>query len=161
VTQPKRILALDLGTKTGWCLGDPRGPEGGTMDWSGRRHESAGMRYVRFKQWLDEVLPGVWIVAYEEVARHKGVAAAHIYGGLLATLQTCCEAHGVEYLGVPVGTIKKTATGKGNADKVAMVVGCIQKLGVKPADDNEADARWLLFHAIEREGLDPRKGGAP
>lgn len=155
----KRILALDLGTHTGWCLGDPRGHEGGTMDFGNRRHESAGMRYVRFRQWLGEILPQCWLVAYEEVRRHLGTDAAHVYGGLLATLQTCCEAHNVEYLGVPVGTIKKTATGKGNAGKEAMVAECIARLGVNPKDDNEADARWLLFHAIEREGFAPRKGG--
>ena len=51
----------------------------------------------------------------------QGVDAAHVYGGLMATLTAWCEHHNVPYEGVQVGTIKKHATGKGNADKPAML----------------------------------------
>jgi hypothetical protein len=47
---------------------------------------------------------------------------------------------------VPVGTIKKHATGKGNADKAAMVAA-MRGLGFGPADDNEVDALVLLAWA--------------
>ena len=48
---------------------------------------------------------------------------------------------------MPVGTIKKHATGKGNADKAAMVAA-MHALGHAPADDNEADALALLYWAL-------------
>ena len=48
--------------------------------------------------------------------------------------------------GVPVGTIKRHVTGKGNADKQA-VIDAVRKLGFAPADDNEADALALLHWA--------------
>ena len=86
-------------------------------------------------------------VYFEEVRRHAGVDAAHVYGGLMATLTAWCEAHGVAYAGVPVGTIKKHATGKGNADKAAMVAA-MQALGHYPANDDEADALALLHLAL-------------
>jgi len=54
-----------------------------------------------------------------------------------------CGKHGIPYMGVPVGTIKKHATGKGNASKEGMVVAAIEN-GWQPKDDNEADALWLL-----------------
>jgi Holliday junction resolvasome RuvABC endonuclease subunit len=57
----------------------------------------------------------------------------------------------VPYQGVPVGTIKKHATGKGNANKAAMIAATKAK-GFNPADDNEADAIAILLWAIETRG---------
>jgi Holliday junction resolvasome RuvABC endonuclease subunit len=50
---------------------------------------------------------------------------------------------------VPVGTIKKHATGKGNAGKQDMVVA-MQLLGHPITDDNEADALALLHWSLEQ-----------
>jgi Holliday junction resolvasome RuvABC endonuclease subunit len=55
------------------------------------------------------------------------------------------------YQGVPVGTIKRYATGKGNADKAAMVAA-MRARGFAPVDDNEADALALLLWATDAEG---------
>ena len=73
--------------------------------------------------------------------------AAHAFGGFLATLTAWCEHHQIPYQGVPVGTIKKHATGKGNASKDE-VVAAVRARGHQPADDNEADALALLHWAI-------------
>ena len=48
---------------------------------------------------------------------------------------------------MPVGTIKRHITGKGNADKQA-VIAAVQGARLRPADDNEADALALLHWAI-------------
>ena len=64
-------------------------------------------------------------------------------------LTAWCEANRIPYQGVPVGTIKRHITGKGNADKQA-VIDAVRKLGFAPADDNEADALALLNWAIAR-----------
>jgi len=58
---------------------------------------------------------------------------------------------GVPYQGVPVGTIKKISTGKGNANKAAMMVAARER-GFSPADDNEADAIAILLWAVETRG---------
>lgn len=50
---------------------------------------------------------------------------------------------------MPVGTIKRHATGRGNANKEAMMAA-IRALGHQPADDNEADALALLDFALAR-----------
>jgi Holliday junction resolvasome RuvABC endonuclease subunit len=151
------ILAIDLGTKTGWALRDRAGiVTSGTQDFRPQRFEGGGMRYLRFRRWLSEVLQsagGLDAVYYEEVRHHAGVDAAHAYGGFLATLAAWCEHHGIPYQGVPVGTIKKHATGKGNASKAEMV-SAIRALGHRPADDNEADSLALLGWAIEAHRLD-------
>ncbi|MCZ8278973.1 MAG: hypothetical protein O9313_11610, partial [Acetobacteraceae bacterium] len=61
------------------------------------------------------------------------------------------EEHAIAYQGVPVGTIKRYATGRGNADKAAMVAA-MRARGFTPADDNEADALALLLWATDAEG---------
>jgi Holliday junction resolvasome RuvABC endonuclease subunit len=92
-------------------------------------------------------------IYFEEVRRHLGVDAAHVYGGLLATLTAWCERHQIPYQGVPVGTIKRHATGKGNAGK-AEVIAAMKALGHPVTDDNEADALALLHWALA-QGVDP------
>lgn len=84
---PRCILALDLGTTTGWAL---RSHEGlitsGTASFRPGRYDGGGMRYLRFTNWLTELdrlsgpIAAIW---FEEVRRHAGTDAAHIYGGLM------------------------------------------------------------------------------
>ena len=108
------------------------------------------MRYLRFRRWLTEIkqiADGITAVYFEEVRHHAGVDAAHAYGGFLATLTAWCEHHQIPYQGVPVGTIKKHATGKGNASKDEMIASARAR-GFSPADDNEADTLALLHWAI-------------
>ena len=113
------LLALDLGTLTGWALLQPgQRIVSGTEIFKPHRFEGGGMRFLRFKHWLTEIkqsTDGLDAVYFEEVRRHAGVDAAHAYGGFMAHLTAWCEHHQIPYQGVPVGTIKKHATGKGNA----------------------------------------------
>ena len=69
----------------------------------------------------------------------------------MATLTAWAELRGIPYQGVPVGSIKKHATGKGNADKVSMI-NAARARGYSPADDNEADAIAILHWALETRG---------
>lgn len=150
-------FALDLGTNTGWalCTADGR-VTSGVQSFKPSRYEGGGMRYLRFRRWLTETkaaADGIGEVYFEEVRRHAAVDAAHVYGGLLATLTAWCEHHQIPYSGVAVGTIKRHATGKGNADK-ATVIAAVKVLGYAPVDDNEADALALLHWAMAERTLD-------
>lgn len=137
------VLALDLGTKTGWCA-DPIAH--GVWDLKPGRFEGGGMRFVRFRRNLNDVLKlgDLSQVVFEEVRAHKGVDAAHVYGGLTATLQAWCEDAAIPYAAVPVGTIKKFWCGRGNASKEDMLLAGINK-GFNIKDDNEMDA-VALWH---------------
>lgn len=145
------ILALDLGTTTGWALmGRDGSIVSGTESFKPHRFEGGGMRFLRFKRWLTELKQtsnGIDAVYFEEVRRHLGVDAAHAYGGFMAHLTAWCEHHQIPYQGVPVGTIKKHTTGKGNASKDEMIAA-MKALGHSPSDDNEADALALLHYAL-------------
>jgi len=149
------ILALDLGTSTGWALktGDDF-ISSGTASFKHTRFDGGGMRFLRFRRWLEQLdidAGPIEAVYFEEVRRHVGTDAAHVYGGLLAVLTAWCEEHLVAYQGVPVGTIKRFITGKGNADKAA-VIDAVRKVGFSPVDDNEADAIAILLWAIATHG---------
>ena len=149
-----KYLALDLGSRTGWAVhSDDNSITSGTVEFRNNRWEGGGMRFLRFKQWLIEIeklVGGFDSVAVEEVRRHRGVDAAHCYGGFLAVLSSWCESRKIPYQGVPVGTIKKYATGKGNAGKEA-VINAMKAKSYHPADDNEADALALLHLVLDRE----------
>jgi hypothetical protein len=149
------VLALDLGQKTGWAVRNTDGAiASGTVESKPSRWEGGGMIYLRFRAWLqevDETAGGVGAVYFEEVRSHRGAAAAHAYGGFLAHLTAWAEANKIPYAGVPVGTIKRHATCRGNADKEA-VVAAVRALGFDPVDDNEADALALLDWALEHGG---------
>jgi len=151
------ILALDLGTKTGWAVEQCGVSTSGVWNLKGSRYEGGGMRFLRFRNLLDTLnvdghgkLGGVERVVYEEVRGHKGVDAAHIYGGLQATLTAWCEAHEIPYEGIPVGTIKKYWSGKGNCNKQTMIEQCHRR-GIPVSDDNEADAVALLNYITNPE----------
>ena len=149
----KTILALDLGTTTGWALRDQAWSiTHGFVSFKPQRFEGGGMRFLRFKRWLTEIKAtnehGIDAVYFEEVRRHLGVDAAHVYGGLMATLTSWCEHHQIPYEGVPVGTIKRHISGKGNASKDE-VIKAVGELGFHVSDDNEADAIALLNLAIQ------------
>jgi hypothetical protein len=139
----KKVLCLDLGTKMGWA--SPYGS--GTVSFANGRFEGGGMRFLKFRKWILDAIAcmgGIDAVYFEEVAAHKGTAASHVYGGFMATLTALCEEVGIPYGGVPVGTIKKHATGKGNSNKEKMMAAYRLKFGVDPQDDNETDARFLF-----------------
>ena len=145
-----RILAIDPGTKCGWCVRveTPSGAlsyDSGVWDLGARRHEGGGMRFLRLRRLLGEALatkPD--LVVYEEVRRHLGTDAAHVYGGIVAVISSECESREIPYTAIPVATVKKLATGKGNADKEKMVAAAQARWpGWEFEDDNEADARWI------------------
>ena len=124
------------------------------------RYEGGGMRFLRFRRQLEEALDLVApdAVVFEEVRRHLGTSAAHVYGGLLGILTATCEERGIPYRGVPVGTLKRHATGKGNADKDAMVAAARVRWEREPGDDDEADALLVLSWALAELGAGRAQG---
>ena len=147
------VLCLDLGTTTGWAVHSKQGViTSGTISFKNDRWQGGGMRFLKFNRFLNELNENagpISMVFFEEVRRHMGVDAAHAYGGFMAHLTAWCEQQNIAYEGVPVGTIKRHATGKGNANKTMMIESAKAR-GHLPADDNEADALALVYWAIDQ-----------
>lgn len=150
---PDVFLALDLGSSTGWALHGRDGAiTSGVQQFRPNRFEGGGMAFLRFNHWLSELnetAGPIGAVYFEAVRAHTGTIAAQVFGGFLAHLTAWAEFRDVPYEGVPVATIKKFATTKGNAGKDE-VIAAVRRMGFDPADDNEADAiallRWALAH---------------
>ncbi len=144
------IICLDLGTKTGFAAYSRHtGIVSGVKDFSTKRTEGGGMRYLRFRRWLDTLKDGIEEGHYEEVKRHAGTQAAHVYGAFEGSLMTWCDEHSIPYSSVPVGTIKKSWTGKGNSSKDEMIKEAIRR-GFSPETHDEADALALLNYVLKK-----------
>lgn len=143
------VLCLDLGTTTGWALCHQGKIVSGKKTFKASQFEGGGMRYLRFRREFLSTFRSVREVWFEEVHRHEGTDAAHVYGGLLATLTAWCEEHAIPYQGIGVGVIKKHITGKGNAGK-EQVIAAVRAKGYQPADHNEADALAILDLVLSR-----------
>ena len=145
-----KILALDFGQKCGWAIGAP-GNTGvilsvsDTENFKRRASDSRGMVFVRFDKWINEMLsehkPAMVV---HERPHLRGRAASEVLNGMLAFMVKACRIHGVQYTDCPSTTLKKFATGKGNASKDKMMEAYREKWKKDPVDDNECDARWLL-----------------
>jgi Holliday junction resolvasome RuvABC endonuclease subunit len=146
------ILALDLATKTGWAIvEDGVVIESGVQDFTKRRGEGNGLLFLRARKWLADfglhARPD--LIAYEQ-AHFRGGAATEICVGLQTRAQEQAAEWGVESAPVSTGTLKRWATGKGSADKVAMMAWAATAMGRDPVDDNEADAVAVGLWAAEQ-----------
>lgn len=144
-----KILAIDPATACGWAHSNGAS---GVWDLSMRRDESSGMRLLRLQGKLAEIneLVGVAVVYYEAArnAAPKMQGSLVVGAELQATIKLWCESNHVEFCGVSPSTIKKHATGKGNASKQKMIEAAEQKWpDISIQDDNQADALWILDYA--------------
>jgi len=151
------ILALDMATKTGWAYGvkglthlSSYDKGSGVENFRKRTGESQGMIFLRFRTWLNNFLVEnpIDLIVYEQ-SHQRGRAATEMGNGLLAVLKMEAETQGMDFSSVHSATIKKFATGRGNAGKDMVIAAFRGRLGREPIDDNEADAYWLLQYAIK------------
>lgn len=148
------ILAIDPGRKCGWALFEDGITESGVMDFSLKRGESQGMVFVRFNAWLKKMvahhLPEVIIY---EMPHHRGGPATQLLYGMTTRIQERCDLCNVEYTAIHSATLKKYATGKGNAKKNVMLRSAETHWpGRNIQDDNEADALWMMEYGKEEFG---------
>lgn len=167
-----RILALDLGLNCGWAATLVRAAnevdyetqpifyalDDGVFDiWHGTwQLKKQGDDFItpiaKFRSTLN-AFPEVSTVAYEDVkSLFRGNYAAINYGGLKTIIELFALEREIPIYPVGVGTIKKWATGKGNANKKIVMAECKTRLGITPRDGNEADALWLLDYIIKTHG---------
>jgi Holliday junction resolvasome RuvABC endonuclease subunit len=142
------ILALDLGTRTGYAILKNNLITIGTRKLKHDKRAS-GRRFLDFRNWLIQLIRAhnIYRVFFERVYRHSGTEAAHVYGAFMYTLAAVCEELHVKCAGIPVTTIKKFATGKGNASKEDMI-NFAKSWGYNPLDDNSADALAILLTGL-------------
>lgn len=156
------IYAIDPGTQCGIAVfenGKPRMVK--TVKLQGGSYQY-GMRALNLRKHLSDVAAQFRypiVVAFEQVRNHKGTQAAHAYGAIVGALQEWAQSRDIPYVGLEVPDIKRLATGKGNANKQAMIEAARSRWpSVTIADDNAADALWIGQLAWQRYG-DATEGG--
>src|SRR3989442_9645594 len=105
--------------------------ESGVQVFEVRRGESPGMRYLRFNAWLSQWAPDGWrpaLLVYEQT-HHRGGAATEIAAGFATRAQEFAARQGLEHVAIHSGTLKKWTTGRGDADKGAMVKAVAARWG--------------------------------
>ena len=76
---------------------------------------------------------------------------AHGLGELGGVIRLALWEAGVPYVDVPPACLKKYATGKGNANKEAVLIAAVKR-GAEVKDNNEADAWWLRAMGMDALG---------
>lgn len=160
------ILALDLGTKTGWAA-QPIGGEmsSGAYDFGTKPAEHPGMRYLRVRAWLLQMSKehGPFAkVAYEQTtyvgsrpdpkgpnkARiNSGVVAAQVHGGLFATVAAWCCYEDIPIIGYAPNTVRKKVFGNGGLKK-QQALQRLRDMGHDFRTDDEGDAIAVLLCAV-------------
>lgn len=145
-----RILALDLSlTATGWAHhGWDYGAETGPGKLRGVE------RLAAWYEWLDhmieDVRPDVAVIeGYAMGARGRAIFGVGEWGGV-ARLRLHLD--GILIVEVAPATIKKYATGRGNATKPDMRMELFKRTGFDIPDDNTVDAVWLYLLARQASG---------
>jgi crossover junction endodeoxyribonuclease RuvC len=158
------LLAIDPGSRCGWAVLDGEHVfDSGVWNLEPRRGESPGVRYLRLQQRLTDVRdrwPELELVVVEQ-AHHRGGAATEYAVGVVTHVQSWCALVGCEHVTLNASAVKRVATGKGNADKGAMVAAARERWpGWEPRTDDEADARWIGVAAARQFDAAPAAGGA-
>ncbi len=144
-----RVLALDLSLQaTGVAL-----PTGELLTVKpGLRRGPERLGWVR--DWVHDHLARVDLCVLEGYSYNSANSHAHALGELGGVVRCLLYQKDIDQVEVPPACLKKYATGKGNAGKDQVLVAALKRLGVEPADNNQADAAWLRAMAEDAYWLD-------
>lgn len=180
------VMGLDLGTKTGYSAAfvpmiRPLRIERltiyqGQFDLSLGAFDTRGIIAITLRAFLNKALPA--LLFYEDVkytppegmqrmsasaVMARAANTVEFFGGLKMVISEWGEVTNTPCRGIPIGTIKKRATGLGNAGKPAMVQAHNALFGTDfPANDtdpegytNIVDSAYALLVGLEEyvEGL--------
>lgn len=141
-----RIMGLDLSLNgTGVCLPDNR------VMTIKLKAEHGDNRLCLIRDTIRRFLPKVDMCVIEDKL-HSTYQAATL-GMVQGTVRTELMDQGVPYALVTPGTLKKFATGNGNADKALMMAEAYRQAGLRFKDSDTCDAWWLRQAGLDHYGL--------
>ena len=142
-----RVLGLDLSiTATGVAM-----PEGSVTTW---RHKAdlGDRRLVAIHHSLYEAVAfdDLALVVIEDLP--VNARAGGVTGMVQGVVRRLLLDQGVPYLLVPPATLKKYATGRGNATKDDMRMEFYKRAGLDLRDNNQVDAAFLRLAGLDLLG---------
>jgi hypothetical protein len=130
------ILALDLGTTTGWATNHSLGDDFalGQLELAKAREVTAWKkkrldrrcdpRFHRLRQHIEHMAKGCSVVIFEDVEFSSFTYQVQLWSSLRAAIWSVVPSELIEC--VPVKTLKKFATGSGSADKEHMLKAMVE-----------------------------------
>ena len=94
---------------------------------------------------------GASLAVIEDLPAHA--QSAGITGMAQGVVRLALRRADVPYATVAPATLKKYATGRGNAQKPDMRMALYQRTGLDLRDDNQVDSAWLRFMGLDRLGV--------
>jgi Holliday junction resolvasome RuvABC endonuclease subunit len=107
-------------------------------------------RLMTIKNQVREYVRGSELVLIEDLPRHA--MAAGITGMVQGSVRTMLLEESIPYASLPPASLKKFATGRGNASKTDMAVAAYKRGAVEFTNDNECDAWWLWVATMDHLG---------
>jgi Holliday junction resolvasome RuvABC endonuclease subunit len=167
------IVALDLGIHTGFAHNDGFQFDSGTWVFKGKADRDLDYRvsdfYGKLYRLLEHRLGSPiydWVV-FEDVQFSTYTYQTQLWASFRAAMWLACYHRGLRCKGVPVGTLKKFATGHGGATKEMMAAWAVKRFAPRlyrgsdgtvrsqgtnfKVDDNEIDAIHLHDLATHNE----------
>lgn len=155
------VLALDLGTSTGWCVNNGDDIGSGVLrlatdrqlkeDKRDRMNRRSDCRIQNFFKWLAGIKAQLKpdAVVFEDVEFASSTYQVQLWSSLRSAVWISFPPDKFVVDCVSVGTLKKFATGSGSASKEAMRKYLRDPRFDKPSliDDNQVDAIWLWLWA--------------
>ena len=139
----KKVAGLDLSiTKTGEChTGDDGEPSWSLI----KTREPKDFRLPEIVKRVREVTTDCDLVLIELLP--PNMKGAGITGMVQGVTRLELIEQGIRYGDVGPSSLKKYATGKGNASKTETALAALKRGGIEFSDDNECDAWWLWIMA--------------
>lgn len=150
------ILAIDPGTKAGWAIGEEHTavyiygawnftPKAKTKTRPAElKHSRLLKAYTALQDLIIKYRKPDVIVCEDAAGFTRGKTAVEASHKFRAVIELFCLDEDIPLTYVQPADIKRFITGKGNADKEAMIAAAQKKFGYTGNNDDEADAICLL-----------------
>jgi Holliday junction resolvasome RuvABC endonuclease subunit len=146
------VLGMDIATHTGYYSTH----ESGCWDFSESMRRNNNKQHKAFRDTLIDFIQKYDIkqIVAEDVncgRMNKEFVSSRKLSEFRGILMEICDTMDLpEPVFINLRTVKKWATGDGNADKEKMVRFCRSRWKTNPADDNEADATHIFMYYIKK-----------
>lgn len=158
-----RLLAIDIGTSCGWATNYSGKVEVGTWvlatpkeikEWGRtrltRRNDPRILRLVKL---VAPFCGKIDCMVIEDLEFSSYRKQMQLWSSLRAAIWVACQECEIHYDAVNVKTLKKWATGNGNADKTAMLFAAKTQRPDLSFDEDSADAFHVLTWTIKHVRL--------
>jgi Holliday junction resolvasome RuvABC endonuclease subunit len=143
------VLGLDIATHTGYFSMH----ESGVWDFTESMRRNSNKQHGAFRKTLIEFITrhNIKVIVAEDVSVNKHFTDARKLSELRGILMEICDTLDLpEPIFINPKTVKKWATGDGNATKEMMVKYCKIRWKTNPVDDNEADATHIFMYYVKK-----------